>query len=193
MSETNAWLADQAGRDDPTAFAKLMRRHHGLVFEVCMRMLGHRQDAEDATQDTFSRLAKYLNRWDRRRPLEPWLVTIAGNRCRTLLARKRPLQSLTVVAEPATTIENDRQDAESLAEEVRLAMRRLPAEQRLAIELFHEQSLSYEQIARRMNRPLGTIKTWVYRGRLALIDSLREREVVDVPTPCDSTRTEDQS
>lgn len=189
MSETNAWLADQAQRDDAGAFAKLMQRHHGLVFDVCMKMMGHRQDAEDATQDTFSRLAKYLDRWDRRRPLEPWLVTIAGNRCRTLLARKRSHQSLTVTEEPTTTIAADRQDAESLAEEVRLAMRKLPRDQRDALELFHQQSLSYEQIARRMNRPIGTIKTWVHRGRMTLIDSLREREVVQMPSLRNPTRT----
>ncbi len=178
MLESNAWLADQTGRDDPAAFAKLMHRHYAMVFDKCMKMLGHRQDAEDATQDTFSRLAKHLHQWDRQRPLEPWLVTIAVNRCRTLLSKKHPHRSLTLAAEPVSTAAKLQRDAESLAEEVDLAMRRLPTDQRLALELFHEQSLSYDQIAAKMNRPVGTIKTWVHRARATLMESLRDRDVI---------------
>ncbi|MGB7325957.1 MAG: sigma-70 family RNA polymerase sigma factor [Rubripirellula sp.] len=180
MDESNALLADRFGDSDEKAFAKLMRRHHELVFQICLRMLGHRQDAEDATQETFSRLARYLDRWDRRRPLEPWLVTIAGNRCRTLLARKRPHTSLAASEEPATIVSTLQRDADSLAEEVQLAICQLADDPQRAFRMFHEQAMDYAQIAERMNRPIGTIKTWVHRSRLQLIQSLKEREVIDV-------------
>ncbi|TWU57484.1 RNA polymerase sigma factor [Rubripirellula reticaptiva] len=180
MDESNALLADQFGDSDENAFAKLMRRHHALVFQICLRMLGHRQDAEDATQETFSRLARYLDRWDRRRPLEPWLVTIAGNRCRTLMARKPYHTSLASSEEPATIVSTLQREADSLAEEVQLAIGQLADDPQRAFRMFHEHSMDYAQIADRMNRPIGTIKTWVHRSRLQLIESLREREVIDV-------------
>lgn len=179
MNESNALLAQQFRQNDQTAFSKLMGRHHSLVFRVCLRILGHRQDAEDATQETFSRVAKYLHRWDSQRPLEPWLVAIAGNRCRTLLASRRSFQPLTGATEPASSDAVNQRDAESLREELKLALMQVPDCQRQAFQLFHEQSLSYAEIAVALNCPLGTVKTWVHRARAKIIDQLRERDVVN--------------
>ena len=178
MHESNALLAQQFRQNDQTAFNKLVGRHQPLVFRVCLRILGHRQDAEDATQETFSRVAKYLHRWDSRRPLEPWLVAIAGNRCRTLLASKRPFQSLTAASEPVSSEGMSQREAELLREELHLALMRVPESHRRAFRLFHEESLSYAEIAEALGCPLGTVKTWVHRARAKIIDQLRDREVV---------------
>lgn len=178
MGETNAALVRRCRDNDEAAFATLVRRYQSLVFSVCMRMLSHRQDAEDVTQETFSRLVRYLDRWDSRRPLEPWLIAIAGNRCRSFLARRRSWQSLSVTEEPTSESTGEAQAVESLREEVRLAMTALPQRQRVAFELFHERSLDYAEIARRLDCPIGTAKTLVHRARNRLMDRLREREVV---------------
>ncbi len=178
MNESNALLAKQFHQSDEIAFAKLMNRHHQLVFRVCLRILGHRQDAEDATQETFSRVARYLHRWDPKRPLEPWLVAIAGNRSRTLLAKKRTVQSFTLVSDPPCEQVHADRDAATLREELDLALVQLPDCQRTAFELFHHRSFSYAQIARKMNCPEGTIKTWVHRARGSIIQQLRQRDVV---------------
>ncbi|MFK8115476.1 MAG: RNA polymerase sigma factor [Rubripirellula sp.] len=174
MSESNATLAQRFQEQDEHAFAKLFGRHHSLVFAVCLRILGHRQDAEDATQETFSRMARYLDHWDRSRPLEPWLVVIAGNRCRTLLKRKRVHQPLsaTIVA-PA-----ELGAADSLREEVMLALSQLPERQREAFHLFHEQSMSYAEIAAELSCPIGTVRTWVHRARGNVMRQLQQREVL---------------
>ena len=132
MSESNALLAERFRQQDETAFAQLVGRHHSLVFSVCLRILGHRQDAEDATQETFSRVARYLHRWDSKRPLEPWLIAIAGNRCRTFLAKKRVHQPLSPAHEPMVDVALTNQDAESLREELDLALAQLPSCQRNA-------------------------------------------------------------
>jgi RNA polymerase sigma-70 factor (ECF subfamily) len=184
MNESNALLAQQYRQNDESAFAKLVGRHHSLVFHVCLKILRHRQDAEDATQETFSRVARYLHRWDSRRPLEPWLVAIAGNRCRTFLARKRVHQTLSRATEPISQAADAQQDAEVLREELCLALSQIPARQRRAFELFHEQSLSYAEIADELNCPIGTAKTWVHRARGKVIQQLRQRDVVyGPPTP----------
>lgn len=178
MPESNALLAEQFRENDQTAFGKLLARHHALVFRVCLRILGHQQDAEDATQETFSRVARYLHRWDSCRPLEPWLVAIAGNRCRTMLARKPLLQTLSPTMEPVSVEGLNQHAGDALREELERALNLLPEGQRMAFQLFHEQSLSYAEIAVALGCPLGTVKTWVHRARSRIIAELVERQVV---------------
>lgn len=178
MQDSNALLVQQFRENDETSFSKLVRRHHSLVFRVCLKILGHRQDAEDATQETFSRFAKHVDQWDVRRPLEPWLVTIAGNRSKTFLARRRACQSLSSMLEPVTDEVNAVRRADGLREELALALASVPARQKFAFDLFHEHGMSYPQIAAEMDCPVGTVKTWVHRARLSVIRTLREREVL---------------
>ena len=163
---------------DQTAMLALVERFSGPVFGLCYRMLGQRQDAEDAAQETFVRVLKNLHRWDSTRDFLPWLLAIAGNRCRTALSsrRRRPVAESMVelVADDAP----DRRPADQLAEEVHLALAELRPEYSQAFLLFHDQELSYAEIAEAMDVPLGTIKTWVHRARRELIDHLRRRDAI---------------
>ena len=178
MQDSNALLVQQFRENDETAFSKLVRRHYPLVFRVCLKILGHRQDAEDVTQETFSRFAKHVDKWDVRRPLEPWLVTIAGNRSKTFLARRRAHHSLSTTWEPVTDEANAVRRADGLREELALALASVPERQKLAFHLFHEHGMSYLQIAAEMDCPVGTVKTWVHRARSSVIRILRQREVL---------------
>ena len=63
------------------------------VFRVCLTILGNQHDAEDATQDTFVRVFRFLAKWDGR-PLKPWILTIAANVCRSRLKSCRLTQEL---------------------------------------------------------------------------------------------------
>lgn len=190
MNESNAALAEQFRQNDPGAFAKLFGRYHSLVFNRCLRLLQHRQDAEDVTQETFSRMAKYIDRWDPGKPLEPWLISIAGNRCRTYLSRRRHLESLSETSEPTTELSVQEQAAASLKEEVSLAISRLPVNQRQAFRLFHERSMGYEQIAVELDCPVGTVKTWVHRARANLMDQLTHRDVIATQSDGDVAKLE---
>lgn len=149
-----------------------------MVYRLCFRMLGHRQDAEDAMQETFSRVAKHLGGWDEERPIEPWLMTIAGNRCRTLLSRRRRTLSLTDGADPTTDAAEQAKRAEQLHEEVDRALIDLREQHREAFLMFHQDQMSYAEIAEVMDCPVGTVKTWVHRARTDLIRRLRERDVL---------------
>lgn len=178
--DSNAILVERFRNHDPSAMTTLVTRYYERVFATCFRILGHRQDAEDATQETFSRFAKYFDRWDPHRPLGPWLIAIAGNRCRTQLARRRNFAPLQASPEPVTQDLTQRQAADALREEVSLILITLPDNQRTAFKLFHEQSLSYNEIAERLKCPVGTVKTWVHRARTSLIQQLQRREVVHI-------------
>jgi RNA polymerase sigma-70 factor (ECF subfamily) len=159
--------------------ADFVDRYKGRVFGLCWRMLGQRQDAEDMAQETFVRALRNLHRWDSQRDMEPWLLAIAGNRCRSLLAtRMRRPTPAPLIAEVADD-EPNYAEADNLAEEVRRVLLQLRPEYRQAFVLFHEEELSYAEIAEAMQCPLGTIKTWIHRARHELIRRLRDRGVLE--------------
>jgi len=174
-----AQLVNHCLKGDQSAMLELVDRYKQRVFALCFRMLGQRQDAEDAAQETFVRLLKNLAKWDQDRDFEPWLFTIAANRCRTMLAtRKRrpsPQPLVAPIADPAPGTA----PAKHLSEEVELALRKLRGEYRQAFMLFHDQELSYEEIAVALDRPLGTVKTWIHRARTELIRILRDRGIIE--------------
>src|SRR5581483_6333330 len=84
---------------DPTAPRRLLDRFGGVVFGLCLRMMGHRQDAEDVAQETFLRALRGVAGFDGHRPLRPWLLGIAANRCRTALGRRARRPGLTDAVE----------------------------------------------------------------------------------------------
>jgi RNA polymerase sigma-70 factor (ECF subfamily) len=163
---------------DQGAMLALVERFRGQVFGLCYRMLGQRQDAEDVAQETFVRVLKNLHRWDAERDFEPWLFAIAGNRCRTALSTRKRRPAAEALPEQVSDGLPDMQAAKNLAEEVTLALTGIRDDYRQAFVLFHENELSYGEIAQAMSVPLGTVKTWVHRARRELIDQLQRRGVV---------------
>ncbi len=144
-----------------------------------MRMLRQREDAEDCTQETMIRVMRNLHRWDPGRKIEPWLFTIAGNRCRTRLSRRCSRPQPVSLESPVEDKSRLYQDAALLAEEVDLALAELRSEYRNAFTLFHRHEMSYDEIAGMMDVPLGTIKTWVHRARRELVARLTQRGVIE--------------
>jgi RNA polymerase sigma-70 factor (ECF subfamily) len=162
---------------DQSAMRELVERYQGQVFGLCYRMLGNRQDAEDAAQETFLRVLRSLASWDSNRGFEPWLLAIAGNRCRTALAARTRRPRMQPLLEPPVERQHNGEEASLLVEEVKRGLSLLRYEYREAFILFHENGLSYEEIAETINRPLGTVKTWIHRARQQLIRDLTRREV----------------
>ncbi len=164
---------------DQGAMLDLVDRYCGQVYGLCYRMLGHRQDAEDAAQETFTRALRNLHTWDASRSFEPWLLAIAGNRCRTALSRRMRRPPPRSLSEPVPSRAPDMQAAKQLAEEVDLALGSLRQQYREAFVLFHQQELSYAEIAAAMDCPIGTVRTWIHRARRELVQFLQAREVVE--------------
>lgn len=161
-------------QDGLRAFVELFQ---GQVFAICLRQLGQRQDAEDVSQETLVRAVRHLHHWDGVRPLKPWVLTIAVNRCRTHQSkRKTRVQTVGAVMEsPAPT---KRLGEFDLAEELQLALGQLREDYRTCFLLFHQQELGIQEVARIMECPEGTIKTWLHRSRRELADLLRARGIV---------------
>ena len=152
---------------------ELVERFERPVFSLCLRMLRHRQDAEDVAQESLVRVCRHLRSWDGARKLLPWVLAIAANRCRTALDKRsrRPIPSESLPepesrAEPAPA---------GLGEEVELALGELREEHRTCFVLFYEQELPIIEISEIMGVPDGTIKTWLHRARKQVADRLRQR------------------
>jgi RNA polymerase sigma-70 factor (ECF subfamily) len=190
VSSDDAILVRRCLRGDSEAIGNLVERYQAEVFGVCVRLLHHRHDAEDVTQEVFLRVFRSLRTWDPSRPLRPWVLGIAVNRCRTWLSqrarRPEPVDYLqdTLPGRPTD-------DTAELLLEIQLAVDALRMEYRTVFVLFHEQGRPYEEIAAALGRPVGTVKTWLHRARLEVLEHLRRRGMVagdegvpaEVPAP----------
>ncbi|QDU54598.1 RNA polymerase sigma factor [Aeoliella mucimassa] len=165
---------------EQSAMRALVERHEEMVLRVCQRMLGCRHDAEDVAQETFLRALRSLASWDRSRPLRPWLLAIAANRCRTALAKRKAVAcDGQILAEELPARGSGDQDHGQLVEEVDLALAQVRSEHRQAFELFHQDQLAYAEIAEVMEVPVGTVKTWIHRTRQEVAARLIRRGVVE--------------
>ena len=88
MSADDATLVRRCLGGDADAIRQLVGRFQGEVYGLCVRLLHHRQDAEDVCQEVFLRVFRSLDGWDSGRPLRPWVMGIAVNRCRTWLGQR---------------------------------------------------------------------------------------------------------
>ncbi|TWT39305.1 RNA polymerase sigma factor [Blastopirellula retiformator] len=172
-------LVDQCRSGDGTAIGQFIDLFRNKVYGLCYRMVGEHHEAEDMAQETFVRVMRSLDHWDRERPLEPWILTIAGNRCRTLLAKRKRRPQAHPIEDHVADHRPDLQPAQILAEEVHLALQQVRSEYRQAFLLFHEHELSYIEISEQLGKPLGTIKTWVHRARREMIARLSQRGVLE--------------
>ena len=170
---------------DLAAFNALVERYQDQVYNLCRRMVGLREAAEDATQEAF--LAAYRNIRRLRGPsFRAWLMRIAANAATDELRRRqrRPQVSL----EPPTADSEaalDPPDPSAGPEEwalrherarhIQAALLTLPADQRLAVILSDVQGLSYEEISEAMGSSLGTVKSRLSRGRARLRRHLVEQ------------------
>lgn len=180
-----AALIARAQAGDLDAFNALVERYQTTVYNICLRMLGAPQPAEDATQEAFIHAYRRIDSF-RGGVFRSWLFRIAANACYDEM-RRRKTRTAVSLDEPYGEDErrHDLPDAgpsmEEHAERVELrgaleaALARLPEDQRLAIVLVDVQGLEYAEVAVVMQCSLGTVKSRINRGRARLRAFLLER------------------
>jgi RNA polymerase sigma-70 factor (ECF subfamily) len=177
-SESDAALVRRCLAGDGHAMRQLVDRFQADVFGLSVRMLANRHDAEDCAQDVFLRAFRSLKSWDPSRPLRPWIATICVNQCRTRIAKRknRPVSGPIVEDVPEKSLPSD--NGQEVAEAVRTAVDGLRDDYRTVFTLYHEQGRGYDDIAMVMDRPVGTVKTWLHRARAIVLDYLTSRGLV---------------
>jgi RNA polymerase sigma-70 factor (ECF subfamily) len=162
-------LARRARRGDAAAFDALVRRFQRPVFRFCWRLV-RSADAEDLAQETFVRAFVHFERFDPERPLLPWLIAIARRLCLDLLRRRAVAARIPTMPIDTVTMPGPEVEA-SIREQLRhldRALADLDEGPREAIILFHIEQLSYRDIAAALEVPMGTVMTWLHRGRAQL-------------------------
>jgi RNA polymerase sigma factor (sigma-70 family) len=176
-------LAEQIRRGNDAAFEVVYDRHHRGILAFCRQLLGSRDEAEDAVQQTFASAYSALRSNEREVRLKAWLYTIARNRCLSILRARRE--------EPA---ELDDQATAGLSEQVQQRadlrdllgdLRELPPEQREALVLFELGDLSHAEIARVIEVEPMKVKALVFQARSTLIENRDARAI-----PCAEIREE---
>jgi len=130
----DATLVRRCLRDDSAAIQALIDRFQGDVLGLCLRLLHHRHDAEDVCQEVFIRIFRSMRRWDPKRPLKPWVMSIAFNRCKTWLGqRARRPELVDYLHETAASPAHE--EPSELAGEIQIALQTLRVEYRTVIAL----------------------------------------------------------
>jgi len=154
---------------DENALGQLYDRYSSLVYSVALRVLGDTGAAEDILQEVFMQLWRNPGVFDSSRGnLGAWLAVIARNRAIDGLRKRRPE---TDIADVVVSVEPDMAgDAERARamEKVRGVLGGMPAAQRSALEMAYFEGLTHSEIAAKTGEPLGTIKTRIRTGLLAL-------------------------
>jgi RNA polymerase sigma-70 factor, ECF subfamily len=158
-------IIDQVLAGDTEAYARLVDRHYDRCARIAMRILGNREDAEEAVQDAFLRAFKALGAYEDRERFSPWLSRILVNQCRTIRARVNRREEVFASIDIsdsgwfAGTSEPD-----SLWPDLERALAQLPAEQREAIVLRYADDLTYEEMARVTGAGESALKMRVQRA-----------------------------
>lgn len=188
--ETEATQSDEAVvarvlSGDEDLFALLVRRYQTRVHAHVAKMIGHREDALDLTQEIFLKVFQALPRFNPEYKFSTWLFRIAGNAAIDHLRKKRPRMVPLEVPDPdglgrVSSTEYSSSDLDPFGmlrnvergRAIARAIADLPVEFRELIALRHFAGLSYEEIAEVKEMPLGTVKNKLFRARAVLKDRL---------------------
>jgi RNA polymerase sigma-70 factor, ECF subfamily len=168
------WL-EEAQRGNSQAFTGLVEFYQKPVYNLCYRMLGNVEDAEDAAQETFLRAYKAIRRYDNKRPFSTWLLAIAAHFCIDQIRRRRfPVVSMEELPypelpEPSPGLEAklDRKENE---QKVRALLNKLEPIDRAAVVLYYWYDYSYEEICKLLSLSLSAVKSRLHRARRAMAE-----------------------
>lgn len=181
--QTDQVTLKRAQKGDQAAFEAILAEHEKMIYGICLRMCGNRDDAMDVAQETAVRIWRNIGKFTGNAALSTWIYRIATNACLDHLRRRRDSLSIdelgeegySPVAAESETPEAVLQGTETMRSLER-ALERLPEDQRSAVVLRDVQSLSYDEVADVLGVNLNTVKSRISRGRRALRDFLSKDE-----------------
>jgi len=179
--ESRDWAAllERASTGDVSAFEQVMLRTERLVLLTARRMLGNSGDAEEAAQEVFLRVYKYLHRFDRTKMFEPWLYRLTVNVCNDITSRRLRADQLVFQknCEPAARSASpyDLVDADEQHRLIQSALDELPEKQRAAVVLRDLQGLSTSEVAQILKVSAATVRSHLSTARLRMKRFIEKR------------------
>jgi RNA polymerase sigma-70 factor (ECF subfamily) len=179
---------------DGDAFASLVKRHERRVYNLSLRMTGNEEDARDATQDAFLSALRKLSSFRGEAAFTTWLHRVTVNACYDVLRKKKREPMLDRGGDdgersgPEPTPAPDIADASDLSIDVQRALLAGPEDFRVVMILHDVRDLPQEEIAAILQIAVGTVKSRLHRGRVALAKAMGiERERPGPRDPSDGT------
>jgi RNA polymerase sigma-70 factor (ECF subfamily) len=168
------WL-QRAQHGDDEAFTNLVETYQMPVYNLCYRMLGNPQEAEDAAQETFWRAYQAIRRYDTQRSFITWLLSIAAHYCIDQQRRRR-LPTFTIALLPEESAPDPAPDPEivvSRSEEEKILhqiLNSMNPQDRAAMIMRYWYDFSDEEIGKALNLSVSAVKSRMYRARHLLAE-----------------------
>lgn len=186
-SEQDRELVEQALRGNEIAYQALMEKYRNALYRHIQRMVRSKEEVDDLVQECFIKAFSALNSYSSEFAFSTWLYKIATNHTIDFL-RKKKLQTLSIdrpiqtkdgeleYEVPDTTYRPDRHIVEDQRRKlIQEAIDALPPKYHRVIVMRHQQEKSYEEIAKALDLPLGTVKAHIFRARALLYKHLRDK------------------
>jgi RNA polymerase sigma factor (sigma-70 family) len=183
-------LIDRATQQgDESAFAELMQRYRKPVYHMILKMVRNVDDAEDLTIEAFAKAFKNLGRFKKDYTFSTWLFRIATNNAIDFI-RKKKLDTYSLntsfTDDGGESVNIDVEDNRLTPDEeaikaqkiqlVQLFVNKLPAKYQRLVKLRYFEELSYEEIAKELDAPLGTVKAQLHRARELMYDLVKDKK-----------------
>lgn len=176
--DENLIMAIKSG--DKKALGKLVEKHKKTAFRLALGLVGNKDDAYDISQEAFLRVYRSADTYDTTKPFLPWFYTIISNLSKTWLRRRTNRDYKMVdVEDNSYLLVDSTTPEESLlrdetAEQLRNALMQLDFEDREIITLQHFRGMSYDEIAKLLDIPKGTVMSRLYYARKKLASLMRQ-------------------
>ncbi len=167
-----AHLVQRASEGETVAFELLVDLYRPTLMNLATRMLRDGDDAKDAVQETFLKAYRAIGEFDPERPIKPWLCRICANCCVDAVRARKKLPDSIEQHEHMLSDDSENLDDRTVRtmreSQVFDAISRLPERYRNIITMRHFNHMDVNEIAVALNKPEGTIKSWLYRARALL-------------------------
>jgi RNA polymerase sigma-70 factor (ECF subfamily) len=177
MAATDAQIVEAVLGGDTEAFGMLVDRYQERCLRLAQHIVGSREDAEDAVQESFLRAYRYLGSYREREKFAAWLYRILVNQCRNILGRRQRSELPMAEWEWEVTAgaEVGRAEQGGLGDELARALGALSAEQREAVVLRYSEELTYDEMAVVTGAGVSALKMRVQRACARLRELLLEK------------------
>ena len=184
-ADVDADLVRRAKQGDEAAFAGLVERHQGRVYQHASRLMGNAQDAEEVLQDTFLQVFRNLDRFEERSKFSTWVYRIATNEALMRLRRVGRRREVSLDDMPVAAVEHASEGVQALArtavdhvmdreirEALQAAVAELPEEYRVVFVLRDVDDLTNAEVAEILDLSIAAVKSRLHRARLFLRDRI---------------------
>jgi RNA polymerase sigma-70 factor (ECF subfamily) len=174
-------VLNQVHHGNQEAFTHLVETYQRPVYNLCYRMLGNPNEAEDASQETFLRVYRNINHYDTDRPFSTWLLSIAAHLCIDQL-RKRHMIVISMDTTPYLEPADGSPGPESaflLKEDqrrVQALLKTLNPHDRAAVIMYYWYDFSYEEIAKSLSLTPSAVKSRLHRARLSMAQNWSDQK-----------------